>query len=231
MSTPKGWPDQEKNSSRVAQFTTIEPVRAKQYGMSVAAHMYVYEVGTDASEANSTTTVINATAHAAIKGDIIRFTAGTLINREFRVYETGTNTITVAEEMPAAPGTDAFQILRSKSPIVNADGSAILSLSPSGLDYIDDAYLDYSVTNVDITNWEEIIAATAAQIERLHIFDSSGRLLELGIGAAASESRILYIEPGGNGRVDLQIPAGSRLAIRAIDADATSGFISITGLG
>jgi len=135
MATPKGWAQQEKDGSQVAEFVTVEPVRDKQFGLSVLAHTYGFEVGTDASEANSTTTVINATAHAALRGDVIRFTAGALINREFRVYEVATNTITVAETMPVAPGTDAFQILRSKTPVVNADGTISVSVAASDVSF------------------------------------------------------------------------------------------------
>jgi hypothetical protein len=53
--------------------------------MSVVSHEFVFQVGTDAVEAGSTTSVIVATSHLALKGDIVRFTSGALSGREVKV--------------------------------------------------------------------------------------------------------------------------------------------------
>ncbi|MBR9701032.1 hypothetical protein GOV11_04160 [Candidatus Woesearchaeota archaeon] len=127
MASPKGYPTQDKDDRLKAENTTIEPVREKQNGMSVLSHSYAREVGTDTAEASSTISVVNATAHAALKGDVIRFTAGTLSGQEVKVHSTTTNAITLAEDLSVAPGLDAFQILRHKYPLVNADGSQVVS--------------------------------------------------------------------------------------------------------
>lgn len=99
----KGWPTQEKDDRLTPQYATVEPVRVLQNGLSVLAHQFVREVGTDTAEASSTTTLINATGHAAQVGDIIRFTSGTLSGQEVKVYSVASNTITLAEELPSAP--------------------------------------------------------------------------------------------------------------------------------
>lgn len=100
------------------------------------------------------------------------------------------------------------------------------------LDLSDSVNYDYSGGAVDITNWTQLIASTAAAAQGLFVFDSSGRILELGVGAAASESRVLIIQPGGqSGYVPLGIAAGSRLAVRALDSAASTGNLIISLLG
>ena len=73
------------------------------------------QVGTDTAETSSTTTVINATTHAARVGDILNFTAGTAGNIGVWsvVSAVGANTITLTNALPATPANgDAFSIMR-----------------------------------------------------------------------------------------------------------------------
>lgn len=153
MSTPKGWPTQEKDDRLKSEFATVEPVRPLQHAMSVLSHEFVREVGTDAVEASSTTYVINATAHAAQKGDVIRFTSGTHSGKEVKVVATATDTITLGETLTSAPATAVtFQILRHKYPLVGSDGtipvSATLAAAPVQfvLDGVDTEVLEDTVT-------------------------------------------------------------------------------------
>lgn len=124
MSSPKGYPSGSKLDRVNQNFTTIERVRQDQYGMSVLAHQYVELIGTDAVE-SATTSVITATAHAALKGDIIRFTSGTHSGREVKVDSVAANTITLAEDLASAPAAlVSFQILRHRYPLVDSNGAA-----------------------------------------------------------------------------------------------------------
>jgi hypothetical protein len=128
--TIKGYPDQAKTADGATHFATVGPVREQQYALDVIAHVYHYSVGTDAAEAGSTARVIVATSHAARKGDVIRYTSGTLDNREYRVAATATNSITLAEAAAAAPSAaDTFQILRPKAAVVNDDGTLAVSFN------------------------------------------------------------------------------------------------------
>lgn len=128
MSTPKGWPTQEKDQRLIPQFATVEPVHTLQHGLSVLAHQYVAEVATDAAEAGSSAIAIVATAHVAQAGDVIRLTSGALSGREIKVYETAVNLITLAEELPSAVATGVtFQILRHKYPLVEPTGEVKIS--------------------------------------------------------------------------------------------------------
>jgi len=124
----KGYSSQTKLDRLTAEFTTNEPVRREQNGSSVVAHQYVYIVGTDAVEAGSTVEEVVATAHAAKKGDVIRFTSGALDGTEVKVWETSTNAIIFAEDLESAPAAAVtFQILRHKYPVVGSDGKTVVT--------------------------------------------------------------------------------------------------------
>lgn len=86
---------------------------------------------------------------------------------------------------------------------------------------------DYSSVNVTTSAYVQLTASTASAITKLEIFDSSGSVLVLATGAAASEIDLLYIMPGGNGMVEVTVAASTRLSIKAIDTNATSGQIVI----
>lgn len=89
----------------------------------------------------------------------------------------------------------------------------------------------YSSTNVTTGAYVQLIASTAAVINKIQIFDSSGQTLALAFGAAASEVNKIYIFPGGNGDVDMAIPAGTRVSVIAISATASVGELDINFLG
>lgn len=118
---------------------------------------------------------------------------------------------------------------------VAADTSLVVALSPnspapasSGHTSVQLVRNDYSSTNVTTAAYVQLIASTSDTTNQLFIFDSSGQTLFLAVGAAASEVNKAYIVPGGNGELNLTIPAGSRVSVKAVSASATSGELSIT---
>lgn len=107
-----------------------------------------------------------------------------------------------------------------------------VSTSPTGYAFADSARNDYTGVNVTVGAWVQLIASTAAAAKGFCLFDSSGQTLELGVGAAASESRKFIIQPGGpSGFIPLAIASGSRVSIRAISGTANAGEIDLTLLG
>lgn len=103
--------------------------------------------------------------------------------------------------------------------------------SPTGRSYADSVRNVYSSTNVTTGAWVQLIASTAAVINALHIADSCGKALELGVGGAGSESRVFIIPAGGpSEEVRLHINASSRLSVRALDTTCSLGELVITGL-
>lgn len=89
---------------------------------------------------------------------------------------------------------------------------------------------DYS-SPVTTSTYTQLVAALSAAVSQLFIFDSSGQTLVLAVGAAGFEVDQAYIIPGGNGELNLKIPAGSRVSIKAVSANATTGEINATFLG
>ncbi len=109
--------------------------------------------------------------------------------------------------------------------VVNASDSP----SSGGRTYADSVRKDYTGGSVTTGAWVQLIASTAATGNCMQLFDSSGVTLELGVGAAASETRVLIIPPGGlDACVPLKIPASSRLSVRAVSATASTGELDIT---
>lgn len=132
-------------------------------------------------------------------------------------------------------GTDLFVNVRNLPTNVSTNrgtaGTSTIRVAPANYAYVTSVRNAYASTNVTTGAWVELIASTSAAISRLHIFDSCGQTLELGTGAAASETRVLIIPPGGfDAPVDLAIAASTRVSIRAISANCTTGEIDITGL-
>lgn len=124
------------------------------------------------------------------------------------------------------------QTMANSLPVAIASDQGPIPTTTGALDYADSVRNDYSSVNVTTGAWVQLIASTAALSYGLYLFDSSGQTLELGTGAAASETRKLIIPPGGlDGFVPLSIPAGTRVSIRAISATANAGEIDITLLG
>lgn len=91
--------------------------------------------------------------------------------------------------------------------------------------------LDYSGSPVTTTDFTEIFDSFPADMKEIEVFDSSGQVLTLAIGAVGVEASQILICPGGNGRVPFTFTAGSRLSIKAISADATEGILVLNFFG
>ena len=91
--------------------------------------------------------------------------------------------------------------------------------------------LSFSGTPVTSAAYVQLVASTATRARKVQIFCSSGELLLLAYGAAASESDKIIIIPGGNGLIDLVIPASTRLSVKAVSTSSTTGNLIINFLG
>lgn len=117
--------------------TKVEPATGQyigryRAGLDVLAQTSYVLVTADAVEANSTTTVINATAHSARPGDAIQITSGTLINDTVFVQSITANAITLSQSLSSAPALSVtFDILRPVFPRVSAAGIGAVTGSGS----------------------------------------------------------------------------------------------------
>lgn len=138
-SAPKGYPTQKKDDLVVGpQFATVQPVDGDKYALDVHANMYVRLVTTDAVEAGSTATRINATAHEALVGDIIRMTSGSTDEERARVIKVDTDEVYITPLSVAPTAGDTLQILRHINPLADAAGSlqVTATLAPSPVQFV-----------------------------------------------------------------------------------------------
>jgi hypothetical protein len=121
----KGYPSQEKRDDSTQKVVTVQPVNNGGYALETVSNAQAAVVASDTVEAGSTSQVINATAHSAEAGDLIRFTTGgALYPREIPVESVDTNTITLAKPAPSAPGTgDPFDVMRFFHETVSLSGT------------------------------------------------------------------------------------------------------------
>ncbi len=141
-------------------------------------------------------------------------------NRTLQVNSAGT----------ATPGaTEATQLLVLAA-VTALDPTA--SLNGVGTPVYFNYDSDSGGTNVTSATWVQIIADSGAtKVLQLNIFDSSGQSLYLGMGAAASEVTKMIICPGGQGQVSLQIPAHTRVSLKAVNTSATVGVLVLNLFG
>jgi hypothetical protein len=119
-------------------------------------------------------------------------------------------------------GASSAQTLR----VVNASDSP----APKGRSYADSSSLNYGSTSVTTGAWVQLIASSAATINALTIFSGCGETIELGTGAAASETRVALIPPGGlDGQISLTIASGTRISVRGVTGTCSSGYLALTG--
>jgi hypothetical protein len=251
----------------------VTPVSNDQNGLAVNASIYVYQVGTDAVDAGSSTSKIVAAGIGGVarRGDIIRFTSGALSGLEVGVDSTATNHVMLVQDLSVAPtALDTFSILRFIHPVATS-GGGVASATSFTLNGVSTAVIEdtvtpannrplpvkvmdgtetmlintdgsvntkpiavtmanppirnvYTVTPVTTGAYVELVASLTATAQKVHIFDSSGQTLILGVGAAGAENPIFYIPPGGID-ISVNILATSRIAIKALSANATVGEI------
>lgn len=90
---------------------------------------------------------------------------------------------------------------------------------------------NYASVNVTTGAYVQLVNSTPFDTEVMEIFDSSGRTLALATGGSGSEIDQFYIFPGGNGRINKHVAAGTRISIKAISANATAGEIVLNIYG
>jgi hypothetical protein len=150
---------------------------------------------------------------------------------EAKSIATPVKSVIFGETTGGGGGYVAVKVNPSGALTVEADVTGTVQVQ-NGVTYRERAILEYSSTNVTTGAWTQLLASVGATaIKEIEIFDSSGEILELAFGAAGSESVKSYIIPGGNGRIPLQIPAGTRLSIKAVSATANSGVIVVNLYG
>lgn len=125
MSTVKFQESLSAETRATGRNLTGSPVGKNKVAQDVRTYATVQQIASDAVDSfSSGLNAITAASHLAQVGDRIRFTSGTLDTLEFHVVETDTNTISIAEDMPASPSpADTFLILRPISQTLSSTGT------------------------------------------------------------------------------------------------------------
>jgi hypothetical protein len=76
-------------------------------------------------------------------------------------------------------------------------------------------------TAITTAAWTALVGSTSADVNHLDIFNGSGEVLKLSIDGGVSDN--IFIPPGGNGLINLQIASGSDIRVRAVSADTVVG--------
>lgn len=103
------------------------------------------------------------------------------------------------------------------------------------------AAIDYTSTSVLTSAWTQLSLtdqsgstlspnALPTDINAVQVDDSSGELMQLGIGAALAQVQVLQIPPNCSQIIHLLMNSGQSVWIRAVSANAVSGRFSINFL-
>ena len=152
---------------------------------------------------------------------------------------TATGNFTGPNPVPATYGGGSFRFIRAR--VVTGVASTVLgyvtlwgSPSPAVQSGRSSAtppvYNVYSSTNITTSAYTQLVASTSATTNIVDIFDSSGQAMILATGVSGSEIVQAYIPPGGETQIPLYIPAGVRVAYKALSGNATTGYLTINFL-
>lgn len=142
------------------------------------------------------------------------------------------NTVANAWPILMTDGTNTASVKAASTAAVAGDKAVVVALSPNtptpkatGLSSANaPIYNAYASTSITTSAYTQLIASTTSATTWIDIFDSSGQGMILATGAAGSEVIQAYIPPGGDA-FSFAIPASTRVAYKALTANATSGYL------
>lgn len=140
---------------------------------------------------------------------------------------TETTLSTFSAKIPALGQTT----MSGSLPVTLASNQSDVKTVAQGKTVVDTSSIDYSSSNVTTSAYSQLVSSLLAAVTEIEIFDSSGEVLEIATGGAGSEQRLIYVTPGGNGRVPVKIAASTRVSIKAVTATASTGLIAINFYG
>ncbi len=88
--------------------------------------------------------------------------------------------------------------------------------------------LSYGSTNVTTSAYTQLVASSPITVSKLQICDTSTKVLKIAVGAASSETDICTVQVSGCIVVPYFIAAGTRISIKAVDANATTGYNTLS---
>lgn len=145
-------------------------------------------------------------------GDVLEWNTDEFVVSKKGTLETALTVKELAAD-PVAPAAGYVNIYaKTDKRIYLQDSDNKVTLLEVPLDVLHHGIIDAST--LDSGGWVELVASTSATIRRGQFFDQAGLNLEIGIGVAASEVTKFVTGKGTNESIDVEIPAGSRIAVR-----------------
>lgn len=191
-------------------------------GLDVVPRQYYDLSGSDqtVSAYNASNQVLTAAGAFANKrkGDVVIFKSGDSKDLEVQILKR------VSDDEALVVFTDAdisisdtFRVYRAKVAVVDSDGNSQSTTTPASKAPINAVALSLSgVTTSAYTDLFASIGSTAAK--QIQVFMSSGTPLYLAFGGAGSEIDKVIILPGGRDVFEVDVPAGTRLSVKAVSA-------------
>lgn len=89
--------------------------------------------------------------------------------------------------------------------------------------------LSYSANNVTTSAYTTVDASLVGGCGNIVVVDTSTQLMKLAIGAAGAEVDIAIFQGNGSPvQLSVYIKPGTRVAVKAITASATSGYLALS---
>lgn len=110
--------------------------------------------------------------------------------------------------------------------VTDSSVAAQLNLTVKNLQYI-----DCSTTSITTAAYVELITSTTSDTKKIQVLDTTGRWTQIATGASASEIPLLIVGPGSVEIVPAIVPSGTRISVKALDANAITGSFAINLLG
>jgi hypothetical protein len=104
----------------------------------------------------------------------------------------------------------------------------VIVSNATGLDIVASYNIPYTSLT---TSYFQVVASTAAAVSKIANYDTSGETIELALGGSGSEVVKMILGPGNDQYLDIDIPAGSRIAVRTVGSNASAGSLVLNLIG
>ena len=142
-------------------------------------------------------------------------------------FATQTTLAAMSAKLPSVIGQNA--IADSLSVTFASDQTSAPS---AALDVVGFVRIDFSATNITVGAYTTLMASVGSNtVRKMRIFLASGTPMYLATGIAASEVDRFIIYPGMDAEIEVTIPLGTRLSLKSIGANITSGQMIINLMG
>ena len=238
-STPTGAATAANQATEISSLSTIATNSGTQAtsALQTSGNASLTTVATNSSATQGTV----AAGVAASKADLIagqfNTTLPTLLTGQQAAVQVdssgrlilGTSAATIGTINLAAAQTlatvTAVTSITNALPIGTNTIGAVISAGSAGVSNAPIQNL-YGTTNITTAAYVQLVASTTSATNYLDIFDSSGQAMILATGAGGSEVILAYVPPGGD-QIRVQIPAATRIAYKALSANATTGYLLV----